>query len=733
MIDPALTPNEPLDQTPDELENNRFENELAVALSRIAGIQGHAVPTHRFLMSSMNLHGASIKKLHPDLQAREIWLTFFSNGEAYELNQIVGKENFPALWISSSFELKVKVLKGLLSDGSYISEDTEGKEIILSADELADGRIIVLRPSIQLKQNQINPKSAKEWFFYAIRKRKTPFIEAIVASLVISILTLGISFYTMQVYDRVVSTQSYSTLIVITVGVLSAVTLEFITKEIRSKILDRACKFIDIELSSVFFGRMLAIRMDARPKTVGTLAAQIKQFELVRNFMTSSTLFMLADVPFVIFFIAIIWMIGGAIAFVPLALLPLSILAGFYATWKIGTLAEDQITESNQKNGLLIEAIDGIEAIKAVGGEWKMLEYWKHLTLNSADKELTIRAVTNVASSVTQTIQQVSYILLIAVGVYEISNGHITMGALMACSIISNRALSPIAQISGKIVQWQQAKAALKGLDKIMELPTDRNENMQMIIPEICEGRIRASDVSFAYHEESSALNKINFNVKPGERIAIIGPVGSGKSTLIKILSGLYRPSKGQIFLDEVDMSHIDPEFLRDSLGYLTQDVRLFNGTLRYNLTIGLPSPRDAQILDACRKTGLIEIIKNHAKGLDLPIYEGGRGLSGGQRQLVGLTRVLIAKPKIILLDEPTASMDGDLEMKIMKCIFEEAQKDSVIILSTHKMALLNFVNRIMVLDKARLVIDGPRDAVLAKLSNKPVKATPSDQVNKSE
>jgi ATP-binding cassette subfamily C protein LapB len=332
------------------------------------------------------------------------------------------------------------------------------------------------------------------------------------------------------------------------------------------------------------------------------------------------------------------------------------------------------------------------------------------------------------SSSITQTVQQLSYILLIAVGVYEITNGHITMGALMACSIISNRALSPIAQISGKIVQWQHAKVALKGLDSIMKLPTDRNENTQMIIPEVCEGRIRAAGLSFAYYEESLAINNVNLNIKPGERIAIIGPVGSGKSTLIKTISGLYRPTKGQVFLDEVDMAHIDPEFLRESIGYLTQDVRLFNGTLRYNLTIGLPSPRDAQILDACKKTGLIEIIKNHDKGLELPIYEGGKGLSGGQRQLVGLTRVLIAKPKIILLDEPTASMDGDLELKIMKSLFEESRKDAVIVLSTHKLGLLNFVDRIIVLDKSKVVFDGPKDQVLAKLMKKPVKAEAANQ-----
>jgi ATP-binding cassette subfamily C protein LapB len=540
-----------------------------------------------------------------------------------------------------------------------------------------------------------------------------------ISSIVISILALGTSFYTMQVYDRVVPTQSYSTLIVITVGVLIALLLDLLTKQIRSSILDRACQQIDNELSSVFFGKMLSIRMDARPKTIGTFAAQIKQFELVRNFMTSSTLFVLADAPFVLFFILIIWIIGGEIALVPLILLPISIIVGLYAKWKIGSIAEDQLEEANLKNGLLVEAIDGIESIKAVAGEWKMLEFWKHLSLQSSDKELTSRSVTAMATTVSQSVQQLSYVLMIAAGVYAIGSGKITMGALMACSIISNRALSPIAQISGKIVQWQHAKAALKGLDAIMKLPSDRNEDVQMVIPHVCHGRIRTENATFAYREDAQAINAANLNIGPGEKIAVIGPVGSGKSTLIKMLSGLYLPSKGKVFIDEVDMSHIDPEFLRESIGYLTQDIRLFNGSLRYNLTIGLPSPSDSQILKACSQTGLINIVKGHSKGLELPIFEGGRGLSGGQKQLVGLTRMLIAKPKILLLDEPTASMDGDLELKVMRSIFTDAAPDSVILLSTHKLSLLTFVDRIIVLDKGKVLLDGPKSEVISKLSGK--------------
>jgi ATP-binding cassette subfamily C protein LapB len=575
-----------------------------------------------------------------------------------------------------------------------------------------------------------SPKTAWDWFFYAIKKRRLSFIESIVASVVTSVLALGISFYTMQVYDRVVSSQSYSTLIVITIGVLLAIAIEFITKELRANILDRACQFIDIELSSIFFGRMLSIRMDARPKTVGTFAAQIKQFESVRNFLTSTTLFVFVDVPFVFFFIGVIWLIGGNIALVPLLLLPIAILVGFYSKWKMANLAEDQITESNQKNGLLVEAIDGIEAIKAVGGEWKMLDFWRDLTIKSAEKELTIRNVTNIAMNASQTVQQISYIMLIAFGVYAISKGSITMGALMACSILSNRALTPISQIAGKIVQWQHAKAALKGLDEMMKLPIDRNEDAKVIIPDRCKGYIKIKDVTFGYGKENQAIKNINLTFLPGEKIALIGPVGSGKSTLIKVLTGLYKPTEGQIFLDDVDMHHISPEFMRESIGYLTQDIRLFNGTLKYNLTIGLPTPKDSVILEACKETGLIEVIKQHPKGLDLPIFEGGRGLSGGQRQLVGLTRMLIAKPKILFLDEPTASMDGDLEIKVMQGLFKHSPPESTILLSTHKMALLNYVDRVIVLDKSKVLMDGTKQEVIAKLQSHLKRPSPSQKNN---
>jgi ATP-binding cassette subfamily C protein LapB len=708
--DLAVNPHEAGLQAIDKLEN------LSFLMSRLAAMRGVAMPKHRIYLPLSHSTDIGLQDLPLDLKIKEVWLTLFPKGEAFQIFEIPKKNQLPLLWVSEDFN-EVKILKGFLSNASITTEELDGTVGIIEKDKLLSGKLFYL--AVGLNSADVNQLKflAKDWFFFAIKKRKAAFFDGIVATFLISVLTLGISFFTMQVYDRVIPTSSYSTLIVMTVGVLIALILELITKELRGRILDNACKLIDIELSSVFFGKMLSIRMDARPNAVGTFASQFRQFEFVRNFMTSSTLFVLADMPFVLFFILIIWMIGGIVALVPLILVPISIFIGFFSKYKLGKLAENQLEEANQKNGLLIEAIDGIESIKSIGGEWKMLDLWKQLTLKSADKEFKIRSLTSIATSMSQTIQQFSYVSIIVVGAYAVGSGKITMGALLACTIISNRALSPISQIAGKILLWHHVKAALAGLDQMMLLESDRDEASKLIIPDRCKGNLSLEKINFGYSKESdSVIKDISLLLKPGDRIAVIGPVGSGKSTLIKILSGLYKPQSGNIFLDEVDMNHIATEFLRESIGYLTQDVRLFSGSLRYNLILGLPAPNDSVILDACKETGLIQLIKSHPKGLDLPIYEGGRGLSGGQKQLVGLTRMLISKPKILLLDEPTASMDGDLEQKVIMGLFRKSDPQSIILLSTHKLGLLNFVDRILVMDKGRIVVDGPRDEVINKL-----------------
>ena len=372
--------------------------------------------------------------------------------------------------------------------------------------------------------------------------------------------------------------------------------------------------------------------------------------------------------------------------------------------------------ESNKKNGLLIEAIDGAESIKAASAEWKLENRWRELTQIITTTDLKSKLLTTFSTSSTQSIQQLSYVGIIAVGAYSIVNGNLTMGGLIACSIISGRALTPLAQMPSMIVQWKHAKIALDVLDGIMELPSERG-SQRLVVPDSCEGKVSVKQAAFAYEENAPqvAVEKLAF--KPGDRVAILGAVGSGKSTLIKLLSGLYQPQQGGVFLDDMDMSLVANEFVREHIGYLPQEVRLFNGTLRDNLVLGLPSLSDSQILKAAALTGLDQAIQNHPSGLEINISEGGKGLSGGQRQLVGLTRMLLARPKVLLLDEPTASMDTRLEELVMNHLFEQLADDSVIVVATHKAGLLKHVNRIVVMDSGKVSLDGPKQEVLDYLT----------------
>ncbi len=711
-----------LDEAEDKSNDDLHLNTLLV---RLASLQNFAVPLHRFAMTATNASGAAVMEMDRTSRALELWLTAFPSGEAYRLDGELDRELLPAIWLSANGH-EVRLLKGAMSQGGFLAEDYAGEVSEISLKQIEEGVVLIMRPKLGSEDHHGQElKTARDWFFHAIKKRKAVFIESIFATASMSVLALAGSFYTMQVYDRVIPSQAYSTLLVLTVGVFVGMMLELLMKQLRAYIVDRGCKAIDQELSGVFFGRVLDIRMDARPRSIGTFAGQIRNFEMVRNFMTSSTLFVLADAPFIFFFIFVIVAVAGWLALIPLAFLPISIGVGFYAKWKISRHAGEQLENSNKKSGLLIETIDGIEAIKAVGGEWKMLSKWNNVTAELSEKELVIRSATTMAANVTQSLQQTCYVLMIAAGAYAVTNGLITQGALIACSIISNRALGPIGQISGMIVQWQNAKEALKGLDQIMTLECDRNPDVDLIIPDKCHGSLSLDAASFSYAEDTVALNPLSLMIRPGERVAVIGVVGSGKSTLIKLLSGLYKPSEGRCFLDGVDMVHLAPEFVREHLGYLTQDVRLFQGTLRDNLVMGLPAPTDSQVLAAAAATGLGPLIKGHPKGLALPIMEGGRGLSGGQRQLVGLTRLLIAKPNILLLDEPTASMDNDLEAHVMRAIFANMNRDSTIVLATHKISLLNLVDRVIVMSQGKIVADGPRDQVLQKMfTKKPVRSS---------
>ena len=691
--------------------------QLAPLLVRISALAGVAVPVHRFAYPEENDDGLELAQLESAQQAVALWKVRFSDGQARFLSPSeVTKSHLPLLWIAKTpANFDARIIRGLQNQG-FLLENDEGATQYVPLEDISGGDILHLTVGeADLPNEEKNGLSAKDWFFKAIKKRKLVFIEAVLGTFMVSIFGLMSALYTMQVYDRVVPTNGFSTLWVLTVGVVLAVIFEFAMKLVRAQMVDRASKAIDIELSSVFFGKALDIRADARPHTVGTFAAQIKHFESVRNFMTSTTLFILADAPFALFFIFVIYLIAGSVALVPLAMMFFGLLIGVSMIGRVEKYTLENMEESNKKNGLLIEAIDGIESVKAVAGEWKVKDRWRALTLKISNTELKTKLLTTVSTSSAQAVQQLSYIGIIATGAYSISQGNLTMGGLIACSIISGRALTPLAQIPNLIVQWKNAQVALKVLDNIMAMPSDQNSERN-IVPDRFEGQLDLSDLEFVYGENSPPVLVEKLSVKPGERIALIGSVGSGKSTLLKLLAGLYRPQSGRVFLDGVDMQHIAVEFLREQIGFLPQEVRLFNGTLRENLVLGLPVLSDSQILQAAEKTGLDQAIKAHPMGLDIMISEGGKGLSGGQRQLVGLTRLLLARPKFLLLDEPTASLDGQLEAKVLDGLFKDIHQHTVVIIATHKPHAMKHVDRVVVMEAGQLAIDGPRDKVFEEI-----------------
>ena len=713
MNNPSALPSTPDLQTGQYLHDPH----LAALLTRLAALQGHAVPAYRFGMTEKTPDGLPVASLPRHVQAQELWRAQFPSCLVHELAvHRLDKGQFPLLWISADGG-QILLLRGQLSSGQCATEDAQGHSGTLDQQALAQGHVLMLQPvSVQQTAGQDAPQTAGDWFVYAVRQYRSVFMDAVLATLIVSVVGLTGAMYSMQVYDRVVPSKGYSTLVVLTVGALLGMLLELILKQVRAHMVDRACKAIDQDLSAVFFGKALDIRMDARPRTVGTFASQIRYFESVRNFLTASSLFVLADAPFALFFVVVIAMISLPVAIVPVVLLPLAFLVGALLRKPIESLTAMHMAESNRKNGLLIEAIDGIESIKASNAEWKLLERWRELTAIIGAGELKSKALTTFSSNITQTLQQLIYIGMVTVGAYEITQGQLTMGGLIACTIISGRALGPFAQIPSLVVQWKQAQIALKSLDGIMALPDDRDPAQRLLVPEKCHGLLKLDKVGFGYGPGQPALQIDQLSIQAGERIAIVGAIGSGKSTLIKVLSGLYKPQQGTVYLDGIDLTHIAPEFLREHIGYLPQDVRLYQGTLRENLTLGLPCPSDTQILRAAAMTGLDRVIQNHPKGLELEISEGGRGLSGGQRQLVGLTRMLLQQPKIMLLDEPSASMDAQIEARVMQHLFQEIAPDSTLVVVTHKPALLAHIQRLIVVDQGRIVADGPRDQVLARL-----------------
>lgn len=567
------------------------------------------------------------------------------------------------------------------------------------------------------RQNE-DTASAAAMFRAALLARKGIFVQAAFASLLANMLALAASLYSMQVYDRVIPTQGVATLVVLTTGVLIAAVLELVIKMARSAILERSVKGMDLELSHKIFRRLLGIRMDQFPASVGTLSAQLRSYETIRGFASSATLYLAVDAPFALLFLGVIWLLAGTqVAAVPAVFFVVALVIGFFYRSRIARHAESGNAASNRKLGLLVETVESAESVKASGAGWQQLTRWDALNRQSVDDDVKIRHYSEQASYFAAFMQQASYIMLVAAGAWIASTTtDLSMGGLIACSILSGRVLGPVGALPGLIVQWAHAKAALINLEKVFALQRDNHSVARPLIPEVIHGEFQVADLHFTYPGRPETLALERLHIRAGEKVAILGPAGTGKSTLLKLLAGLYQPGRGRVLLDGLDIQQIARAHLSEHLGYCPQDIKLLAGTLRDNLLTGLSGVDEEEILRVCRMTGLATLIAAHPKGLDLDIAEGGGGVSGGQKQLIALTRLLLARPDVWLLDEPTAAMDEMTEQRSLAALRQTIASQHTLVLVTHKPVLLGLVNRLIVLAPNGIMLDGPRDAVLEKL-----------------
>ncbi len=568
--------------------------------------------------------------------------------------------------------------------------------------------------------------SNKPKFFDHIRVTlllyKKELTEACVASAFIGFLALATSLFSMQVYDRVIPTRSEHTLIVLSVGVVLTIMIELAMKFTRSHIMDHVVVGMDSRLSREVFNRLLQLRVDQMPASVGSLAGQLRGYEQLRNFYTATTLFTLIDLPLAAcFLVVIMWIATPWVALVAAVAALLVFYLGMAMRQQTQLHAKQGAALSNMKTGLLVEAVEGIETIKAGSGGWKFLSRWIDVNSTTIQSDLKMRRTTEGANYWIAAIQQIGYAGLIATGAVVVMRGEMTMGALIACSILSGRILAPIMALPNLMVQHAHAQAALEGIERLYTLKADHDDVEQALVPESIHGQFRLEAVKFSYADNPPSLLVTQLAIQPGEKVAVIGPIGAGKSTLLRLLSGLYHPQEGRILLDGLDINHIQRQVLNQHIGYLQQDHRLFQGTLRENLLIGMLDPGDEAILQAMRRTGMDQFVAAHPKGLARQISEGGKGLSGGQKQLVAFTRLFLGHPNILLLDEPTATMDEEQERKCLSVLQQEVQNGKTLVVVTHKPTLLTLVDRIIVIAGNRIVIDGPRDMVLSQLKSRAV------------
>lgn len=580
------------------------------------------------------------------------------------------------------------------------------------------GVSIYVRPSLRFDARAPEVRAGRHghWFWSVVAESRPLYRDVLLAALLANLFALGLPLFTMNVYDRVVPNHAFETLWVLALGLMLMLVSDLVLRTLRSRFVDLASSRADVKLSAFIMERVLGMRMEQRPVSAGSFASNLRAFESVRDFIGSATVVAFIDLPFALIFMIVIGWISWPML-IPLGVgATIMLLYALAVQGRMHELAETTYRAAAQRNATLIEGLVGFETLKALGAESAIQSKWEKSAALLARVGAQLRLLSSTASNTSAFVQQLVSLVIVIIGVYVIAERELTVGGLIACTMLASRAMAPVGQVAGLLVQYHTAATALTSLNEMMERDVERPADTTFISRGHLKGAIDFRDVSFSYPgQDTPSLRNLTLSIKPGEKVAILGRIGSGKTTLEKLILGLYRPTTGAVLVDGVDLRQLDPAELRRQIGYVQQDVMLFYGSLRDNITLGAPLAEDADIVKAAEIGGIIGLVNQHPQGFDMLVGERGESLSGGQRQGVAIARAVINDPPILLLDEPTSSMDYSSEEDIKRRLKEFSVGKTVVLIS-HRTSVLELADRIIVMDGGRIVADGPKDQVVTAL-----------------
>ena len=558
----------------------------------------------------------------------------------------------------------------------------------------------------------------RHWFWGPFWECKAIYGRVAVAAILINLFALTSPIFIMNVYNRVIPNNALETGWILGIGALTIFIFDFILRNLRGYFIDLAGRRIDVIAGRRIYDQLLNMKLSERPTSSGSFANMLRDFDSVRDFITSATLTSVVDLPFTFLFLFVIWMLGGPIAFLLAGLIVIVFIAGVLLQFPLKALVKKSTKSAEAKHGLLIESIHGLETIKAVGADGRMRERYGRFIAENAGYSQGSRFVSGMGVNVSNWVQQTASIFAVMMGMYLVKDSEMSVGALIACVLLAGRAIAPIGQVANLMSRYHGAKTALTTLNEIMSKPVERPATKRFLHRPSMKGKITLRKVSFVYpNTNRKVLDGASLIIQPGEKVGLIGRIGSGKSTMARLMMGLYDPSEGTALLDDTDYNQIDPADLRRNIAYIAQDVVLFNGTVRENIAVSVPHASEEDILEVSIAAGVHDFISQHPMGYDAPVGERGEGLSGGQRQCIALARAMLLKPNIYICDEPTNAMDIQAETAFVRHI-ERQTKDKTLVLITHRHHLLNMVDRLILADQGRIIMDGPRDDVLQSIAS---------------